>query len=637
VVEDLSGCKVLEANGVDPTLGLVVTRRSRRWTTGSDVAEPLPGALARERERFLSTGGSLARVRPEISSSWRRCLSWAVPPEGIDPPYRPDLDRESRLLRAAAPVLDGLNERLGEIGISVILTDADACILDRRAQFRRLLHALDSRKAAPGFVFAEDAVGTNGLGTAVELGRTTRIDGHEHFMADLTAFTCVGVPLVDPITRRSLGVLDVTCVADENNTLVTLLAEQTAREIQSRLVEQHSLVERALLNRFLAAGRQHHSGVVVLNERIIMANPQAARLLAGADHAVLWDFAGRVAGGSDVTDGELVLADGRCVRARASAVRDGGELIGAMLVLRCETDRRARSLERPAAVPARGGRSRHRVPPVLAALRGPGVVGSDPDVLEAHSAVRDALPGRILGVYGEPGVGKATLVRDVQPGRAAPSELDAAAAQLDGADAWLDQARCTLSGDAGTLLVRHAELLTATAARRLAGLLTTAADRGWVCAVTITVGAHGRWGGVLSDLDHERIWVPPLRDRLGDVPALVAAFAAPRRVAPEVMQLLQRLSWPGNVRELRSVVHRIVATMPPGGRAGLAHVPVDVTRSAARRPLTRFERAEVHAIVDALAETGGNKKDAAALLGISRSTLYRKLQAVGIDLENTLY
>lgn len=594
------------------------------------MAEPVPRVLARERERFLSSGGSLARVRPEISSSWRRCLSWAVPAEGIDPPYRPELDRESRLLRAAAPVLDTISARLDEIGISFILTDADARILDRRVSYRRLLHALDSRKAAPGFVFAEDAVGTNGLGTAVELGRPTRIDGHEHFMADLTGFSCAGVPLVDPITRRTLGVLDVTCVADENNTLVTILAEQTAREIQGRLVEQHSLTERALLTRFLAASRHHHGGVVVLNERVVMTNPLAARLLAGVDQAVLWDFAGRVVGGSDVVGGELTLSDGRRLLARASALRDGGDVIGAMLELRCEPERRAPLLARPAA-----GRPTDCEAPD-GAIRA-GVLGTDRAVLDAHRAVRDAPQGRTLGVYGEPGVGKATLVRDARLGRGTSRELDVAAAELDGEDTWFHEVRAALGGAPGTVLVRHAELLTAPACRRLATMLGTAADRGWDCVVTVTVGALGEGAGALSCLDHDRVWVPPLRDRLGDLPALVAAFVAPRRVSPEVVQLLQRLSWPGNVRELRSVVHRIVATVPPGGRVGMAHLPADITRRAARRRLTRFERAEVHAIVDALAETGGNKKDAAALLGISRSTLYRKLQAAGIDLENTNY
>jgi transcriptional regulator of acetoin/glycerol metabolism len=127
-----------------------------------------------------------------------------------------------------------------------------------------------------------------------------------------------------------------------------------------------------------------------------------------------------------------------------------------------------------------------------------------------------------------------------------------------------------------------------------------------------------------------------LRNRPEDLPALIARFAAPRRIAPEAVQLLMRLSWPGNVRELRTVVERMTAA---SARAvvGLADVPPELRQAAPRRQLTRFERAEVHAILEAMADCGGNKREAAKLLGVSRSTLYRKLQAAGIDLENTVW
>jgi transcriptional regulator of acetoin/glycerol metabolism len=117
---------------------------------------------------------------------------------------------------------------------------------------------------------------------------------------------------------------------------------------------------------------------------------------------------------------------------------------------------------------------------------------------------------------------------------------------------------------------------------------------------------------------------------------LIAAFAAPRRLAPEAVQLLLRLSWPGNVRELRTVVEGMVAGSS-SPVLGLSDVPAQLRQAAPRRQLTRFERSEVHTILEAMAESGGNKKSAARLLGISRSTLYRKLQAAGIDLDNTVW
>jgi transcriptional regulator of acetoin/glycerol metabolism len=577
--------------------------------------------LARERERFLSSGSAPARVRDEISSSWKRCSSWAVATETLAPPYRPDVNPESRLLRAAGPVLDTLNARLGELGVSFLVTDTDARILDRRVHEQRLLHALDTHNITPGFVFAEDAVGTNGVGTAVELGRTVRIDGHEHYAEQLVQFTCVGVPIMDPVIRRPMGILDITCAADRDNALVTVLAEQTARCIEQRLFEQHSVQERALLSHFVSGDRRSHAGILVLNDRIQMTNPQAARLLDGVEQPLLWDHVARVLEGccgDGIVENELPLPDGRTARTRTMRLHDGDQVIGALVEVRPAT-------EQP-------GASRAAAPVTAPA----GLSGADRAFLWACRAARTALAERSLVLCGEPGVGKAAVARALLRERGEETIVrDAATVEVQGLHAWFDDLRAALDGPPAGLLLQHLDLLDPSARRRLAALLDAATIRGWRCTATFTSSASCE-DAVLPGIDTDQVRLPPLRNRLRDVPALVAAFAAPRRVAPEVIQLLMRLAWPGNVGELRSAVTRMLDTAT-GTAAGLADLPPEIRRAAHRSNLTRFERAEVHAILEALAETGGNKRDAAVLLGISRSTLYRKLQAAGIDLDNTAF
>lgn len=584
--------------------------------------------LARERERFLSGGGARPRVREEIRSSWRRCSSWSVPAERFAPPYRPDVNPESRLLRAARPVLDALGERLGELGVGFVVTDAGARILDRRAREPRLLRTLDALHVVPGFVFSEDAVGTNGLGTAVELGRTTRVDGHEHYADQLVRFTCVGVPILDPIARYPLGVLDLTCAADPDNPLITLLAEQAARAVEARLFEQHSMAERALLARFMSVSRRSRSGVVVLNDRMLLSNPMAARLLDGVEQALLHDHAALVAdlgAAAAPPEGELTAADGRVVRTRTTPVYDGDRVIGAMVELR------------PLDVPAPRPPTSRPVP----AAAPDGLAGTDRAFLGACRAARVALAARPLLLCGEPGTGKfavgLALCREHDD---EPVVRDAAQPGAD-PDLWPAELRAVLSGPPGALVLRHADLLAPDVLRRTGAVLACAVRSGWRCAVTSGEGPSGSAGDtaelLLGDLGAEQVTLPPLRNRLRDVPALVAAFAAPRRMAPEAVQLLLRLSWPGNVRELRTVVRRTLDAAAPGVTPGPDDLPPQVRRAAPRRSLTRFERAEVHAILEALAETGGNRRDAAALLGISRSTLYRKLQSAGVDLTNTVF
>jgi transcriptional regulator of acetoin/glycerol metabolism len=83
------------------------------------------------------------------------------------------------------------------------------------------------------------------------------------------------------------------------------------------------------------------------------------------------------------------------------------------------------------------------------------------------------------------------------------------------------------------------------------------------------------------------------------------------------------------VRQLESVIQGIVARRPRGVIV-LQDLPAEY-RSPPWRRLTRLERAEREAILEVLVQTGGNKVRAAALLGISRATLYRRLKQLSIS------
>jgi transcriptional regulator with GAF, ATPase, and Fis domain len=185
-----------------------------------------------------------------------------------------------------------------------------------------------------------------------------------------------------------------------------------------------------------------------------------------------------------------------------------------------------------------------------------------------------------------------------------------------------------------------------------------------------------------------QIEVPPLRERLDDVPLLAEFFLArfrnqaARRIAgfaPDALAAMTRYAWPGNVRELRNAVERAVvlgdrdqiiaadlppqvlaAAAPPRVRpspptpplgshsAALASVTIDplpvplgapptappaapAASAAAARPARSLRELEKQGILAALAATGGNKAQAAAILEIDRSTLYKKLKDYDIE------
>jgi len=135
-----------------------------------------------------------------------------------------------------------------------------------------------------------------------------------------------------------------------------------------------------------------------------------------------------------------------------------------------------------------------------------------------------------------------------------------------------------------------------------------------------------------------QIKLPPLRDRKNDIPMLVNSFlekfSPPQRpltsISEEAMGRLMDYDWPGNVRELENAVERAVA-LGSGQVLTLNDLPTNLQHGIFERrmgtdELVSLEELERRAIYRALRETGGDKLAAARLLGIGKTTLYRKLK-----------
>ncbi|HVE41455.1 MAG TPA: sigma 54-interacting transcriptional regulator [Planctomycetota bacterium] len=125
--------------------------------------------------------------------------------------------------------------------------------------------------------------------------------------------------------------------------------------------------------------------------------------------------------------------------------------------------------------------------------------------------------------------------------------------------------------------------------------------------------------------------LPPLRERQGDIPLLVEHFLrelSPRRAVPIAQDALQALldhPWPGNVRELRNVIEYGLV-MAQGGTLRAADLPPEIRNGCSKRIWTPQDVAERERLRAALADAGGNRTRAAAALGTSRVTLWKKLR-----------
>lgn len=156
-------------------------------------------------------------IRSEIQDSWRRCSMTGITPSADAIPYSPDIPEDNRLRRAAGPVLDRLAQQLSASPATILLADNNARIVDRHVGMGELRSRLDAASVAPGFGYAEDCSGTNGIGTALEERRLFSVRGGEHYRESLQNLACVGKPILHPIRRSVEGILDITSsVADAN-------------------------------------------------------------------------------------------------------------------------------------------------------------------------------------------------------------------------------------------------------------------------------------------------------------------------------------------------------------------------------------------------------------------------------------
>src|SRR6202012_3082040 len=146
---------------------------------------------------------------------------------------------------------------------------------------------LDGIMLAPGFSYAEDRVGTNGIGTALESGGPTHVFGHEHYAERLEGMACAGVPLPDRVAGKTIGVIDLTCWRRDADPLMLSLVRSTADQINQSLAETSNGRDLRLLQEY-TRGCRHTGGIVMaLGNDVVMLNDHARQALSPADQASL--------------------------------------------------------------------------------------------------------------------------------------------------------------------------------------------------------------------------------------------------------------------------------------------------------------------------------------------------------------
>jgi DNA-binding NtrC family response regulator len=184
--------------------------------------------------------------------------------------------------------------------------------------------------------------------------------------------------------------------------------------------------------------------------------------------------------------------------------------------------------------------------------------------------------------------------------------------------------------------------------RRIGGRRIVKADVRLIAATNEDMEEAVEAGRFREDLYYRlevfQIHMPPLRERLGDIPLLFQEYVKRYNqdygkkilgLSPDAMAMLSEYDWPGNVRELKNVIHRAVVVCT-GEVITPQHLPKRIKPGHGPRrnvvlPVgTSFEEAERKLLERTLQSTGHNRCQAAAILGVSRGTLYNKIRKYGL-------
>jgi transcriptional regulator of acetoin/glycerol metabolism len=638
-------------------------------------------------ERFLA-GESSESVPSALIASWQRSLESGVNPTARLAPFAVSGDavealrwRHRELLAASERLFSATADLFLDSHSILLLTNQDGVILNAAGDLRTLT-AGENIHLTTGGDWREAMAGTNGIGTALATGKPTYIHGSEHFCEGIKSWSCAAAPICEPGTGTVIGVLDISGPPSTYQINNLTLAITAARQIEMVLAEQCARQHMRLLTFCLQRlSSCDAAGMIAIDRR--------GRLVHSTGRVPLPVGIGERFAGMDessaVEDWARHLPQG--LRAEwFNPVVVEGATIGAMLVVPATRSRSSgnRNPERnplleSAAMGATDMKAGSEADPQRNCFAQ--ILGQSTVMLAAVNRGRQLARRRVpVLIEGETGVGKELFARAIHGeehggGAFVAYNCGAASKELIGSELF-GHVRgaftgATAEGRPGRFELAHGGTLCldeiGELPLELQPVLLRALEEGVVYRLGDTQPRRvdvrllamtnrnlhdevksGRFRGDLYyRISVTRLRIPPLRERDIDIDLLVDHFnqrlalrhaVALRRLNPEVMAVLRAYSWPGNVREMRNIIENLLLTSREE-EVELDELPAELlaergivsTVEPVLASSSSLEETERIAIVRAVRGAHGNLAQAARSLGVSRSTLYRKLQIYQLE------
>jgi PAS domain S-box-containing protein len=650
-------------------------------------------------EKFIAAGKcNPGTIRSGIAESWIRCRQLGVNP--YDVTLHPSLDAgilnrilkgKEKFIKIAKPFMDNVYRFVKGSGFVVVLTDENGYILEMFCDEGTKQNPM-TQNFFRGACWQEGEMGTNAIGLALANREPVQVSGAEHYCQKHHCLTCSAAPIFD--THGSIiGVLDMSGASHATHLHTLGMVAAAAEAIMAQLRIQQKNQELALVNdRLRNFFNAVSDGVLIVDKQevVIELNPAAKEMLGKAGQNILgtavnrlFDYKSSPYGkklsiNEPCSDVEIMVEtkDGlcHCLASGMPVINEQGVVTSGIIILR--PIKQVQKLV-------------NRLSGYSATLQFSDIVGESVEIREViRLATLTATTTANILLQGESGTGKEIFAQAIhnrsaqQSGPFIALNCGAIPRELIGSElfgyeegAFTGAKRGGKLGkfelaSGGTLfldeigdmpLEQQIALLRVIQEKKVARIGSDKmipVNVRLICATNKNLLQEVERGAFRQDLFYRlnvmSITLPPLRNRVGDIPLLFGRFLEKLcrdwgcnfHVEPEVFDSLKRYGWPGNVRELQNVVER-AASLAEKGIISLRHLPVELCAPSANFQLVsvsqpvqvlecREERrkiarnAEKQKILMLLDRHAGNVSQVARELGVSRKTLYNKMHLYAI-------
>lgn len=637
--------------------------------------------------QFVEGGPLDTQTDSLVGMSWRRCVRKNNPYTAGDLPRLSVASLQSlrinlfNLIAIARPTMEDIYQLVESSGYVVVLLDASACVLEVLGDPAMLAQAQEL-SLAPGVYWDEGHAGTNAFGLALWERNPVQVVGAEHFFLRFHVLSTSATPIYNS-DGHPIGILGMAGLVRNSDVHTLAVVHSAARAIEVQVQADRLFAEVNTQRTQLTATLEAISdGLLVCDNAglITHMNVQAEQILnlkfsavGGRPLSEYVDLPEAVQQArrnqQSLTESEVIFqVKGLQIGCLISLypIRRGDDAVdGCILTLR-RIEQVHRLVQRMV-----GARSTYTLTDLVGESNIINQVRR-----QAQVAARSQTP---ILISGESGTGKGVVARAIHnestraegpfvnvncrvlPRDIVVSEfLGYEGGAFRGANAQGQPSKFELA-HAGTLHLEEVDALPlemqAALLRvietgevmRLGGRRVIPVDVRFIATSSVDLERQVINGDFRADLFYAlsriSIRLPSMRDRVSDLPLLVAATLDRLRrqtgrrveIASEALQVMRRYRWPGNVRELENALERATA-LADQGKIEAKHLP-DVIRgrSSWNEPTERvpaLHEAEYEAIIRAGWACQGNLTKMAGVLGIGRTTLWRKMKASGMRLDD---